>query len=161
MFTVGGMRQFHHWTHLCLGRTLDHLATIPLADYTRDIPGFGSPNVRAQVIHCINCEAFWVHMLQGLPFTDENPAHFPSAAEARALESSVSVQTLNYLSRLTDEQLNSPGQLRFPDGEVATRTPALILHHMLTHAFHHKGQIAAMCRILGHPISDTDLDQFE
>ncbi len=28
-------------------------------------------------------------------------------------------------------------------------------------AFHHKGQIVAMCRALGHPAHDTDLNQFE
>jgi uncharacterized damage-inducible protein DinB len=32
---------------------------------------------------------------------------------------------------------------------------------VLTHAFHHKGQIVAMCRALGHPTTDTDLNQFE
>jgi uncharacterized damage-inducible protein DinB len=35
------------------------------------------------------------------------------------------------------------------------------LHHLLTHTFHHKGQIVAMCRVLGHPAPDTDLNQFE
>jgi uncharacterized damage-inducible protein DinB len=52
-------------------------------------------------------------------------------------------------------------QLHFSDGDTAVRTPALILHHLLTHAFHHKGQIVAMCRTLGHPAPDTDLNQFE
>jgi leucyl aminopeptidase len=39
------------------------------------------------------------------------------------------------------------------------RCPAFILQHLCTHAFHHKGQIAAMCRILGHPLPDTDLQR--
>ena len=161
MFTLDGIRQLHRWTHLCFDRTLDHLATLPAADYTRDVPGFGSPNIRAQVVHNINCEAFWIHVLQGLPYTDEEPAHFPTVADARAFKNRVTAQTLSYLSTLTDQQLNIPTTLRFPDGDTATRTPALILHHMLTHAFHHKGQIVAMCRILGHPAPDTDLNNFE
>jgi uncharacterized damage-inducible protein DinB len=41
-------------------------------------------------------------------------------------------------------QLNSDAELRFPDGDFAIRTPALVLHHVLTQAFHHKGQIANM-----------------
>ncbi|WP_125488078.1 DinB family protein [Edaphobacter aggregans] len=41
------------------------------------------------------------------------------------------------------------------------RAPALILHHVLTHAFHHKGQIVAMCRALVQPAPDTDLNHFE
>jgi uncharacterized damage-inducible protein DinB len=161
MFTLDGIRQFHRWTHLCFDRALDHLATIPVADYTRDVPGFGSPSLRDQVIHCINCEAFWIHVLQGQPYTDEVPSRFPTVADARAFESRVTAQALDYLSRLTDPQLNTSTTLHFPDGDTAVRTPALILHHMLTHAFHHKGQIAAMCRLLGHPAPDTDLNNFE
>jgi uncharacterized damage-inducible protein DinB len=161
MFTLDGIRQLHTWTHLCLDRALDHLATIPADAYVKDVPGFGSPNLRAQVIHNLNCEAFWIHTLQGLPYTDEEPARFPTVADARTFESRVTAQTLDYLSRLTEQQLNTPTALHFPGGDTATRTPALILHHMLTHAFHHKGQIVAMCRILGHPAPDTDLNNFE
>jgi uncharacterized damage-inducible protein DinB len=161
MFTVDGIRQFHRWTHLCFDRTLDHLATIPAADYTRDVLGFGSANLRAQVIHNLNCEAFWIHTLQGLPYTDDDPNRFPTVADARALRDKVTSQTGSYLSALTEQQLNTPLQLHFSDEGTATRTPALILHHMLTHAFHHKGQMVAMCRILSHPAPDTDLNNFE
>ena len=161
MFTLDGIRQFHRWTHLCLDRALDHLATLPLSDYTKDVPGFGSPNLRAQVIHCINCEAFWIHMLQGDPYIDEDPSPFPTVADARTFKDKVTAQTLRYLAGLTEQQLKAPTELHFSDAEIATRTPALILHHMLTHAFHHKGQIVAMCRLLGHPAPDTDLNNFE
>jgi uncharacterized damage-inducible protein DinB len=41
------------------------------------------------------------------------------------------------------------------------RSPAFILLHVLTHACHHKGQIAAMFRLLGHPTPDTDLQRAE
>jgi uncharacterized damage-inducible protein DinB len=161
MFTLDGIRQLHRWTHLCLGTAYDHIATIPAADYIRDVPGFGSPSLRDQVIHCINCEAFWIHVLQSQPYTDEDPSRFPTVADARAFESKVTAQTLSYLAGLTDQQLNARATLRFPDGDTAVRTPALILHHMLTHAFHHKGQLVAMCRLLGHPAPDTDLNNFE
>lgn len=39
------------------------------------------------------------------------------------------------------------------------RSPAFILLHVITHAFHHKGQVVAMLRILGYPAPDTDLQQ--
>ncbi|MGB6610937.1 MAG: hypothetical protein WBE63_14465, partial [Acidobacteriaceae bacterium] len=78
MFTLAGMRQFHNWTHACLTVLLDHLATIPAADYAKELPNFGFPSLRAQVIHIFNCEAFWVHTLQNLPFEDEDPADYPT-----------------------------------------------------------------------------------
>ena len=161
MFTVDGIHKFHSWTHSCLSLLLDHLQQIPASGYTREIPGFGAPSIRHQVIHAFNCEGFWVHLLQGRPYEDRPPADCPSVTDARILQREVIRETEAYLSRLSDQQLNTPTELRFPDGDVAVRTPALVLHHVFTHAFHHKGQIVAMCRLLGHPAPDTDLNQFE
>ena len=39
------------------------------------------------------------------------------------------------------------------------RTPAFILLHVITHGFHHKGQIVAMLRLLGYPAPDTDMQR--
>jgi uncharacterized damage-inducible protein DinB len=155
------MRKLHSWTHSSLTLLLDHLATIPNADYAKDLSGFGFPTLRAQIIHILNCEGFWVHTLQGARFEDEDLAGWPSVPDARVLQRRVSVNTLAYLSSLTDDQLNADTELHFSDGDKAVRTPALILHHIFTHAFHHKGQIVSMCRTLGHPAPDTDLNQFE
>jgi uncharacterized damage-inducible protein DinB len=155
------MRKLHSWTHSSLTLVLDHLATIPESDYAKEVSGFGFKTLRAQVLHIFNCEGFWVHTLQGARFEDEKPGDWPSVADARALQRDVSGNTLAYLSGLTDEELNADAELNFSDGDKAVRTPALVLHHVLTHAFHHKGQIVSMCRILGHPAPDTDLNQLE
>ena len=159
MFTVDGVRKFHGWTHACLDVVLRHLSAIPMDDYGKEVPGFGFPTLREQVIHLFNCEGFWVHTLQGQRYVDRRAEGV--IADARALQQDVSRQTRAYLSSLTDQQLNTDTKLHFPDGDVAVRTPALVLHHVLTHAFHHKGQIVAMCRVLGYPAPDTDLNQFE
>jgi uncharacterized damage-inducible protein DinB len=161
VFTVDGIRKLHGWTHSSLTLLLDHLSTIPADGYAKELPGFGFATIVRQVVHICNCEGFWIHLLQGLPFQDRDPADCATVTEARLLKQEVRRQTLDYLSGLSDEQLNADMELRFPDGDVAARTPALVLHHVLTHAFHHKGQIVAMCRVLGHPAPDTDLNQFE
>ncbi len=161
MFTLAGIRKFHTWTHASLTLLLDHLAMLPPTDYTKEVPGFGFPTLRTQVIHILNCEAFWIRTLQALLVEDEDPADHPTVSHARTLQRTVSLKTQNYLSRLSEQHLNGNMQLHFSDGDTAVRTPALILHHLLTHAFHHKGQIVAMCRTLGHPAPDTDLNQFE
>jgi uncharacterized damage-inducible protein DinB len=160
-FTLEGIQKFHGWTHASLNLLLDHLSTIPQGDYLKDLPNFGFATLRNQVIHVFNCEGFWIHTLQGHKYVDRNPAECPAVADARLLQRQVSEQTRAYLSSLTNQQLNSDAELHFPDGDTAVRTPALILHHVLTHAFHHKGQIVAMCRALGHPAPDTDLNRFE
>ena len=161
MFTIDGMVKLHGWTHSCLNVVLDHLDAIPASDYERELPNFGFPSLREQMIHIFNCEGLWVHTLRGLVYTDRRADVCPTVADVRKMQAEVSRGTMEYLSSLNDAQLNRNTELHFPDGDVAVRTPALVLHHVLTHAFHHKGQVAAMCRALGHPVRDTDLNQFE
>ncbi len=161
MFTLDGVRKFHRWTHSCLNLALDHLATIPAEEYVREVAGFGFATVHQQVIHIFNCEGSWIHALQAQPYANRMPADFPDASAARLLQQELSRETQAYLAGLTDRQLNEDMELRFSDGDTAVRTPALVLHHVFTHAFHHKGQIVAMCRVLGHPAPDTDLNQFD
>jgi uncharacterized damage-inducible protein DinB len=65
--------------------------------------------------------------------------------------------TRTYLGGLTEEQLNTTLAQRPVDWGGELRSPSFILLHVITHAFHHKGQVVAMLRILGYPTPDTDL----
>lgn len=161
MFTLAGIRKFHAWTHASLTLLFDHLETLPAGDYAQEVNGFGYASIRAQVIHLLGCEIRWVNRLRQIPNAAWDYTRWPAVSDARTLQREAQTRTLDYFSGLTDEQLNTKTTLHFPDGDTAVRTPALVLHHVFTHAFHHKGQIVAMCRILGHPAPDTDLNQFE
>jgi hypothetical protein len=48
-------------------------------------------------------------------------------------------------------QLNTILANRPVDWGGELRSPAFILPHVITHAFHHKGQVVAILRILGYP----------
>jgi uncharacterized damage-inducible protein DinB len=157
MFSVDGVRTLHGWTHASLDVVLAHLSKLPQDEYVREVSGFGFPTLRDQVIHIFNCEGAWVHRLQGVPYADRTPEDWPTVGDASRLQKETSQSTRAYLAPLTDQQLNADVELRFSDGDVEVRPPALVLHHVFTHAFHHKGQIVAMCRALGHPAPDTDL----
>jgi uncharacterized damage-inducible protein DinB len=67
--------------------------------------------------------------------------------------------TRDYLGDLTEQQLNTTLATRPVDWGGELRSPAFIVLHVITHAFHHKGQIVAMLRIVGHPAPDTDLQR--
>jgi uncharacterized damage-inducible protein DinB len=67
--------------------------------------------------------------------------------------------TRAYLETLGEGQLNTTLAKR-PEGWFGElRSPAFILLHVITHTFHHKGQVVAMLRALGHPAPDTDLQR--
>ena len=78
-------------------------------------------------------------------------------AALQAAKEPIRRATRSYLDNLTEEQLNAT-LAECPAGWAGEpRSPAFILLHVITHAFHHKGQILAMLRILGYPAPDTDL----
>lgn len=161
MFTKEGIRALHAWTHGCLDLVFDHAEKLAQAQFTREIDGFGIASVRNLLAHILYCEEGWVHALQDLPFAEWKYPDYPTVASLREAKKRVFAETLAYLDGLSDAQLNAT-LVRRPKGWTKPlRSPAFILHHILTHAFHHKGQVVAMFRMLGHPAPDTDLQRSE
>lgn len=156
MFTLNGLKAFHNWTHSTLDVLFDHLEAMPEALLSEELDGFGFASIRAQVVHLLLCELHWLGRLQGqdlLPRGDEPR----NVADFRALKRRAAEATARYLAGLTDEGLSVEVAMLEPDGTSMGGTPAKVMHHVLTHAFHHKGQVVAMCRLLGHPAPETDL----
>jgi uncharacterized damage-inducible protein DinB len=71
----------------------------------------------------------------------------------------VRLATRAYLDGLSDAELNRPLARRPREWVGELKSPAFILLHVVTHAFHHKGQVVAMLRTLGYPAPDTDLQR--
>jgi uncharacterized damage-inducible protein DinB len=159
MFTKDGIRALHAWTHERLVLLIEHANTLSAQDFARPLDGFGQPSVRDQLMHMLGAEERWVLRLQNLPLRAWASADFPTAAPLEPARERVAHQTLAYLERLPNAQLNTTLAERPREWIGELQSPGFILHHVLTHAFHHKGQVVAMCRILGHPAPDTDLQQ--
>lgn len=159
MFTKDGIRALHAWTHERLALVIDHAAKLSPDEFTRPLPGFGQPTVQDQLMHMLGAEERWVLRLQDLPIRAWSPADYPTAEPLRAARDRVVRSTLAYLDRLSDAEINAPLTRRPREWIGDVKSPGFILHHVMTHAFHHKGQVVAMCRLLGHPAPDTDLQQ--
>jgi uncharacterized damage-inducible protein DinB len=157
MFTKAGIIELHATTHERLDLLLRHVATMPDELCYKPISGFGSASVWKQLVHILTCEEGWVHDLQNKPFVGWHAEDCPTMASLRASKDRIREATRTYLESLTEDQLNTPLTERPADWGGELRSPAFILLHIITHAFHHKGQVVAMLRILGHPAPDTDL----
>ena len=156
MFTIAGLNSFHARTHSSLDVLLTHLRSMHADLLLAELPGFARPNICDQMFHTIANEIFWIHGLQLLPLPHLNAEDYRTADALTELKRRAMAETLEYLDRLSEPELNQDIQ-RVSEGWVGPpRSPAFILHHVLTHAFHHKGQVVAMCRLLGHPAPDTD-----
>jgi uncharacterized damage-inducible protein DinB len=147
VFTRAGLVALHGWTHQRLDLVLSHAELLTPEQFVAEIPGFGAASVRDQLLHIIQCEQLWVHRLRKIPWNPPAPADYGTVELLREAKLRTASDTIAYLDSLSDAELNAGESLN----------PAFILHHVITHTFHHKGQIVAMFRLLGHPAPDTDL----
>jgi len=157
MFTKAGIADLHGAMHARLDLLLEHVTTVPVDLLHKPIPGFGHSSIWKQLVHILTCEEGWVHDLQNKAFASWDAEDCPTMAELRVSKERIREATRSYVTNLTEEQLNTTLAERPADWGGELRSPAFILLHVITHAFHHKGQIVAMLRILGYPAPDTDL----
>jgi uncharacterized damage-inducible protein DinB len=159
MFTKAGITELHVAMHERLDLLLRHVATVPDELRHKPLLGFGHPSIWEQLVHILTCEEGWVQDLQNRVFGGWSEGECPTMAALLAAKNRVREVTQTYLVDLTEDQLNTTLANRPVDWGGELRSPAFILMHVITHAFHHKGQIVAMLRIVGYPAPDTDLQQ--
>ena len=159
MFTKSGIIELHSTMHERLDLLLRHVATLPEALHHKPIGGFGHGSIWKQLVHILTCEEGWVHNLQDKVFPGWHEKDCPTMASLVSAKDRIREATRAYVNDLSEEQLNTTLNTLPVDWGGELRSPAFILLHVITHAFHHKGQVVAMLRILGYPAPDTDLQQ--
>ncbi|MCC7479672.1 DinB family protein [bacterium] len=156
MFTQQGLLRYHEMAHEGLGRLHTHLAGLPGELLTRPLEGFGLPSISAQLTHAYNVERFWVQAAQGSALELDWERAAADMAELEQLKKEAFQATRRYLASRSAEQLNVPTEVD-DCGYKASGIPGEMILHLMTHAYHHKGQAAAMCRMLGHPAPMSDM----
>jgi uncharacterized damage-inducible protein DinB len=157
MFNRDGIIELHALMHERMDLLLHHVATVPDELCRKPISGFGHATVWRQLVHILTCEEGWVHDLENRAFAGWSEEDCPTMPALHAEKDRIRQATRTFLGSLTEEQVNTTLAERPLDWGGELRSPAFILLHVITHAFHHKGQVVAMLRILGYPAPDTDL----
>jgi uncharacterized damage-inducible protein DinB len=159
MFTKAGIVELHAAMHERLDLLLRHIATVPEELHRKPISGFGHPSIWKQLVHILTCEEGWVHDLQNQAFAGWCEKDYATMVALRTAKARIRQATRTYLGDLTEAQLNTTLTQRPANWGGELRSPAFIVLHVITHAFHHKGQAVAMLRMHGYPAPDTDLQQ--
>jgi len=141
MFSKSGITELHNATHESVDILLEHVATVP------------------QLVHILTVEEGWVHDLQSKPFDGWFEEDCPTIDALRSAKERIRMETRAYIAGLSEAQLNTTLRDRPEGWSGDLRSPAFILLHVITHTFHHKGQVVAMLRTLGQPAPDTDLQR--
>ncbi len=138
------------------GVLLDYCETLAPEDFTREGKDFGRGSIRNLLVHTVNTYRYWLELFarnQPVEFTE--PGAVPTAAEARRLFARADAAVGAFIGCFRGAyETPLTGELR---GQTVTATPLTLFTHVVTHEFHHKGQIASMSRHLGYLPPDTDV----
>ncbi|MBF8377349.1 DinB family protein [Alicyclobacillus mali] len=158
---VNVLRQQYEWIRATRETLFVFLEQIPARHLHTALPGFGSGSIIRTHIHVADCYLYWLGRF-GLGQND-----FVFASEEEIIGSDVKRvrkrfdlvnETVERFVQVHDGQWDWTicCDVRWQEEPVKT-TPLWLLTHAVTHEFHHKGQIVAMARHLGHVPPDTDL----
>ena len=145
---------FHERCHRSLHRYLEHCRVLSDEELDRELEGFGYPTVRLQLHHVIGAERYWVSVLSGCMDSSEDEADAVSIDSLERFRQTVFEVTRTWLGATHDAELTTPRMMTTYGGDERSLAPVHVILRTQTHVFHHMGQIAAMCRLLGHPIPE-------
>ena len=151
MHTPDGLRDLHARAHTNLTALLTHCRGLDAEALNRDMEGFGDGTVRLQLHHAVTAERYWIGVVLGRSRDAEDADQHPDIPSLEALREQVFAFTDGYLARVSAEELNTPRPMVTWDGKEYPLAPAHVVLRTVTHIYHHMGQVAAMCRLLGHP----------
>ena len=149
----------HREAHGCLDIVFGHAATLPFATVAQELAGASHGSLRNQMVHVLFTEAAWVGDLQNKPVAKWRNEDFRDLTSLMEAKRKVTSETAKYLDALSEAELNRELAVKPKEWVGPLRSPAFILLHIVTHAFHHKGQMTMMFRMLGRPSGDTDLQR--
>ncbi|MHC4576913.1 MAG: DinB family protein [Planctomycetota bacterium] len=152
MYTQQALLDLHERCHRSLRQCLDHCRVLSDKDLDRELDGFGYATVRLQLHHVMCGERYWITVARGCMDASEDEADAVSIDVLESFRRTEYETTREYLRVTTDEELSTPQRMTTWGGHEKMFAPAHVILRTQVHLFHHMGQIAAMCRLLGRPV---------
>ncbi len=113
--------------------------------------GVGWSDIRGTLVHCLRAEEFWVqHGILGRDRPRHDPANYPDVASLAQLAQQVRGRTDSFLSSLTESDLLREHSVVLSSGDTVRFAVGRALIHVIAHDAHHRGEVVAMLRIMGH-----------
>jgi len=125
-------------------------------------PGsFPHGGLRGTLVHALFAEWIWRKRWEGVsPTTRLKPDDFPTIESLCTRWAEEEEQLMDFVERVTDEQLNSTFTYASTKGEPFTNTLWHVMAHVVNHGTQHRAEAAALLTDLGHSPGDIDLIYF-
>ncbi len=136
---------------------LDYCSTIDHYDFICENSNYGrGGSIRNLSVHIANTYEFWIGkwgLKKNMAFTSYDS--IINMEEVRVLFNNVDLFVGEFIELWANEHLNV---ILFEiNGAKNTVSPFKLFSHVITHEFHHKGQILSLSRHLGYVPVDTDI----
>jgi uncharacterized damage-inducible protein DinB len=135
---------------------LDYIKTISHEDFICDNSAFGKGSIRNLLVHICDTYSSWIaERALGLPLT------YPAFDNYSTLNDCI--KYFNRVNLFIDQFLNQfegnhQKEIQIVRNGTTTKISVVQLFtHVITHEFHHKGQIMSLSRILGYTPVDADI----
>lgn len=155
------LRLVYGWVKGSRGRLFAWAESLPPEVYTLERPDFAYGSLRNVQAHVADCYRVWIGE-RGLGLEQYkgwiDARGLPDVAAMRAKYREVDDMLETAFEKFAD--IDAPLELVLAPDDILKVTRRWLIMHPVTHEFHHKGQMLAMGRILGHPYPpgpDTDL----
>ena len=140
------------------GRLLKFLAEMKREDFTRPLDCLAGGSIRDRLVHMVDTEGFWMSALQNRVHDSLPAVQFQTVDDLVPLYREATDRTLNILHTADTAWFSRPSVFSLPGrGTPVPLIPSLVCIHVLTHEFHHKGQICTW-RGAEHGYEPPDLD---
>ncbi len=159
MYNAETLVDIHARAHASLRGLIAFCGNLTSDELRRPLSGFGFPTVMVQLVHTIDAEVYWQTVLTRGYTEEAVTPETPDLAAIEAFREQTASVTRAYLEAANAAELNTRREMISDPGQTRVYRPADVILRVVTHIFHHQGQILAMCRSQGKPLNDTyDID---
>jgi uncharacterized damage-inducible protein DinB len=137
----------------------EYCETILPGHFNESLSPFGNKSMCGLLVHVTNAYRFWIaHFAATADEPFVKPATVRDVQAVRHQFWLIDV-LMNKFFELYEEKLSITAKVPGRDMQLTVTTVELATH-VITHEFHHKGQVLSISRFLGYTPVDTDLIRF-
>ena len=158
MYKSDALSDIHARAHESLRRLMAFCGTLEELELHQPLDGFGFATIHRQLEHTLGAEVYWQTVVTKGYLQEAKLPQLPDVAALEAFRQRTAAITRAYLEHASDAELNSTREMISDPGKTRLLRPADVIMRIVTHIFHHQGQVLAMCRTIGKPNDRLDLD---
>lgn len=139
---------------------LDYCATLSQEHFTAPVPAFNDGNIRDLLVHVAGAYRVWLGQVGLGQAAPPTPPEVHDVAAVQRLFAGIDGLVTEFEQHFAAQWL-VPMACQFPrHPQPLQLSPLQLFTHVVTHEFHHKGQVLSMSRLLGYLPVDTDIIRF-